>query len=583
MSFAFASLRRALPSVALPSLGRRTALVAAGLFLAGACRLSAQTPGTLDTSFLAVETDITFYTEVLEYISGTPVLFIGGDTEGLNEFLVSGNSSTGGSLAGTDYTGFGDSGLGPDIGNAARIIYTAVPELPKAGVATPDILVGGLFGRSATQITNKQHAQNIFRLDPQANVDPSFNPSRGADDYVTAILPLADGGMVVGGQFENFNNVSHLHIVRLDSTGAVVPDSTFDTSLSFDNTVLSLDAQQVSGVRNGQILVAGLFSNVSGKTYNKLARINADGSVDTSFNPNFDDRTTIVKSQPDGKILVGGDFSNVNGTEAKHFVRLNYDGSIDTTFNIRVTGMPSGFADPPAVYVIQLLADGSMYLGGNFTTVNGVTRNFLAKVDATGALDAAFDPGNTIINAIQALVVQPNGRLLIGENLSKSLNNSSTRPPSLIRVFGEPPGVSVAATGNATIATQTAGSFTLTRGGAAPLDGPLTVFVVLGGNAKLVKPGKVNGQEGLVPADYLLSSTGLANYSSVPPLQVYDIIIPANQASVTIPIVPARPANEPFKKKGSRAVVLTVVGDQLGQNDYVVGSASSATVSIDND
>ena len=262
--------------------------------------------------------------------------------------------------------------------------------------------------------------------------------------------------MVVGGEFQQFNKIDHLRIVRLDSTGAIVPDSTFDTNLTFDATVLALDAQLLGGVRNGQILVAGQFSNVNGKTYNKLARLNADGSVDSSFHPSFDDRTTIVKSQPDGKILVGGDFENVSGTAAKHIVRLNYDGSVDPTFTPQVTTMPSGFANPPAVYVIQLLEDGSMYLGGNFAAVDGVTRNYLAKVDATGALDSTFDPGKTIINAVQSIVVQPNGRLLIGETVSRTLEGGKVFPPSLIRLYGQTPVIDVATTG-ATITPQTNG------------------------------------------------------------------------------------------------------------------------------
>ena len=577
MSFAFASFRRALPSVTRRFSGNRSALAAVGLSLAGACHLSAQTPGTLDTSFLAVETGITFYTQVLENVDGTPVLFIGGDQDGLNEFVIQGRSSTGGSLAGADYDRFGDEGLGPDIGNPARIIYTAVPELaPHAGNTAPQILVGGLFGRSATQINNMTPGQNIFRLDPFANVDPTFNPGKGADDYVTSILPLADGGMVVGGEFQQFNKIDHLRIVRLDSTGAIVPDSTFDTNLTFDATVLALDAQLLGGVRNGQILVAGQFSNVNGKTYNKLARLNADGSVDASFHPSFDDRTTIVKSQPDGKILVGGDFENVSGTAAKHIVRLNYDGSVDSTFTAQVTGMPAGFANPPAVYVIQQLPDGSMYLGGNFTTVNGVTRNYLAKVDATGALDTAFDPGTTIINAVQSIVVQTDGKLLIGETVSRTLEGGKIYPPSLIRLYGEAPSINITTASDAVIATAHNGAFTLTRNIAAPTSDPLSVFLLIGGNAHSVLGTKPKSQ-----IDYDFSATGLVFYSSVPAGSVYEVTFAANQTSITIPIDVKRLKS--YKKRDSRDVILTLVGDQTGDNNYVVGPDASATVTISND
>ena len=457
---------------------RHLFLALACLSVAGASRLAAQTPGTQDTSFVSAVIDGNIYAQALQYVNGAPLLFVGGDQDNLDDL---------------DANGLADPGfILPDFGNTIRIVYTAVPELIPHSTTDSShyLLVGGLFGRSATQIKDNQPGQNLVRLSPLGALDTTFNPGgKGADGEVTAILPLPDGGSVVGGQFQNYNLQPHEYIVRLNSQGTVESNGVFNPTLSFDGTVLSLAAQQnpASTALLPQVLVAGLFSNVNGVSHAKLARINADGTVDGSFNPSFDDRTTVVVSQPDGKILVGGDFSHVNGTPAEHLVRLNFDGSIDPTFTASVTTQPAGLVDPPAVYVIQLLDNGSMYLGGNFAKVNGVKRNFLARVDANGVLDTAFDPGKTILNAVQSISIQTDGRLLVGENVSKSLDNSSTRPPSLIRVFAEPPVIAlVASVPNAVTGTPTTrqdGAFTLTRSGSAFNAGALTVYVRLNGSA----------------------------------------------------------------------------------------------------
>ena len=68
---------------------------------------------------------------------------------------------------------------------------------------------------------------------------------------------------------------------------------------------------------------------------NHIAGLNTDGSLDTGFNlgtgANGNVRTTAL--QPDGKILIGGDFTSYNGTARNYIARLNADGSLDTDFN----------------------------------------------------------------------------------------------------------------------------------------------------------------------------------------------------------------------------------------------------------
>lgn len=556
MFFAPALFRRAPASARSlpPVFASLTAVLLSGCLAAllVPSRLEAQTPGQQDTSFISASVGSTIYALTLQNVTNGPDVFLGGDLDALNQIDGSG----------VDTTGF----VTADFGSPARLVYTIVPELILSGEATPRLLLGGLFGRSSTQVTAGTAAQNIVRLLPDGTLDTTFNPGRGADDYVTAILPLPDGGMVVGGQFEKFNAQSHPHIVRLDHTGAVVDNGVFSSALAFNGTVLSLAAQvnPVASGPQGQILVAGIFSGVNNLTRNHLARLNADGSVDASFNPTFDDRVRVVVSQPDGKILAGGDFVTVNGVAVKHLVRLYYDGSLDTTFNALVTNQPPLFAGPVAVNTITPLGDGRYYIGGNFARINGVTRNYLGRVNADGSVDG-FDPGTAIINTVQQVQVDPYTHLVyVGETRSRSVN--SVVPPSLIRLFGDPvplPKVNITAPVDHA-GKGDYGQFLIGRT-ASRNRSALNVYVTLGGNATL-KTGNNAGEFKFIPP---LTGTAAINGATT-----YLVTFPANVSYVPIDVKTTK------NLAGTRTVTLTVQPDASGATNYTVGKVPAATVTI---
>jgi len=104
------------------------------------------------------------------------------------------------------------------------------------------------------------------------------------------------------------------------------------------------------------------------------ARLNADGSVDSSFNPGTGANNTVrsVALQPDGKVLIGA-LTTVNGTNRDRIARLNADGSLDNSFNPG-TGANEG------VLSIALQPDGNLLIGGGFTSVNGVVRSYVARL-----------------------------------------------------------------------------------------------------------------------------------------------------------------------------------------------------------
>jgi len=149
---------------------------------------------------------------------------------------------------------------------------------------------------------------------------------------------------------------------------------------------------------DGKILIGGNFTILRPNggpivTRNRIARLNADGTLDTSFNPNANSTVNSIALQADGKILVGGFFSgagSIGGATRNFIARLD-----------PITGLADSF-DPNAsadVTAIAVQADGKIVVGGNFSGANsigGAARNFIARLDPlTGAVAVtATSPGS---------------------------------------------------------------------------------------------------------------------------------------------------------------------------------------------
>ena len=97
------------------------------------------------------------------------------------------------------------------------------------------------------------------------------------------------------------------------------------------------------------------------------------------FDPGVGANDTVrtLAIQPTGRILVGGSFTTFAGGARGYLARLNPDGSLDTTF----LGAGSTGGNGP-VFAIALQQDGKIIVGGDFTTFNGVTRNRITRIES---------------------------------------------------------------------------------------------------------------------------------------------------------------------------------------------------------
>ena len=142
------------------------------------------------------------------------------------------------------------------------------------------------------------------------------------------------------------------------------------------------DVPQVS---NG-IMVGGDFS-VAGQSYANIARLNPNGSLDTTFNPLVRSGWNCSSSlawQLNGPVILGGEFTHVNGNNENYLARLNLDGSLDTANFFIGTGADNN------VYSLNLQLDGTVYVGGAFSMINGTHRYGFARLYPNGTVDTTF-------------------------------------------------------------------------------------------------------------------------------------------------------------------------------------------------
>ena len=245
------------------------------------------------------------------------------------------------------------------------------------------VLIGGAFLRlqpngAATATTRLR----IARLNSDGTLDEGFNS--GVNNYVYSLAVQADGKVLIGGAF-----TTPKFIARLNADGSL--DTGFNPNAN--GTVQSVAVQA-----DGKVLIGGTFTTlqpngaVTATSRKRIARLHADGTLDDGFNPNASSYVYSLAVQADGKVLIGGEFTTLqpNGaataTTRKRIARLHADGTLDTGFDPNANGTVNSL-------VVQ--ADGKVLIGGEFTTLqpNGAatatTRNRIARLDndlATQAL-----------------------------------------------------------------------------------------------------------------------------------------------------------------------------------------------------
>jgi len=309
-------------------------------------------------------------------------------------------------------------------------------------------IIGGAF-----TLLNHQDRSFLARLNPDGSSDATFLLTPGPDGPVNAIALQPTGEIFIGGSFTNVNATRRRAIARLKNDGSV--DMSFDPGSGVLNGGSAGTVRTVALQADGKLLMGGVFDTVRGIPRSAIARLHGDGTLDEGFLPPSPggecNDAKVITLQPDGKIIVGGCF-----TGQRHLFRLNTDGSpdagfvpIDTSTFYDVASMalqsdgrivlrqfsprfdrmllvrlnPDGTLDPSisaildrysTVQAILVQPDGKFVLAGNFTHVNGIPRNNIARLNTDGSLDLSFNAGPGPDNSVLSAAFLADGKLLIG-------------------------------------------------------------------------------------------------------------------------------------------------------------------------
>ena len=183
-------------------------------------------------------------------------------------------------------------------------------------------------------------------------------------------------------------------------------DSSFAPALNAGAQVYALAVQT-----NGQILVGGIFNSVGGAPATNIARLNPEGVLDSTFNPGTAANLGYVSAiavQNDGRVMIGGSFGSSAGLTPANLARLNTNGTADSGFD-------SNLSIDNAVNAALVQSDGKILFGGAFAIVDGYQRRSVARLNPDGTLDTGFDAcvASSSGAGATALFLLSDGRILM--------------------------------------------------------------------------------------------------------------------------------------------------------------------------
>ncbi len=258
-----------------------------------------------------------------------------------------------------------------------------------------------------------------------------------------------DGKIVTAGTTRNTDtDPDNLLVVRYNLDGSL--DTSFGTGgkvIVINTTSTSTNFGQVSGIAfqaDGKILVS-----VTGRK--SIFRFNPNGSLDAAFGDNglltlpnsgsvYISGIGDIAVLSDGKILICGSGNNNTFTQGFGLARLNQDGSFDTTFGtggIVRTPFTTGTTAAGATE-ISVAANGKIAIGGSVNPQTTPGQPGIAVYNADGSPDTSFGDGGkvlltgTSVNFFGSLAWQTDGKIVI---VGRRLRENDTSPAAYFQRY----------------------------------------------------------------------------------------------------------------------------------------------------
>ncbi len=282
-----------------------------------------------------------------------------------------------------------------NTGDNLPAVDTVQPGFVYALAAQPNggMIVGGYFDNAGAQIRH-----SLLRLQVDGSLDPNWNPD--AENGVLALATIGNETVFAGGGFSYVGGLPRASIAKLSGSGTGAVDPDWDPGA--DNVVMTL---AVDG--DGAVYAGGSFGEIASQPRQYLAKlsVNGSGAVDPTWNPNPDGNPFALAVGNDGSIYVAGLFQNIGGLPRNNLAKLSGSGSGSAD--------PNWDPDPDSgVLALAVDTDGSVFAGGNFFNIGGQQRQGIAKLagDGNGAADPLWNPLVGCLGG-NSLVLDGNGAL----------------------------------------------------------------------------------------------------------------------------------------------------------------------------
>jgi hypothetical protein len=243
-----------------------------------------------------------------------------------------------------------------------------------------------------------------------ATATPAFALSATADTtWMTngKVLAFAQSGntLYVGGKFAqevSADGSTKIKVKSLGSYNATTGDGIAGWGPKITKLGKAGMVRALAVSADGSMLyVGGTFDAVDGVAVKNFAVVStADGSLISGFQHKFNTSVHVIKATP-SLVYVGGAFAKVDGQARTRLAALDAStGALDSTW------LPSANS---TVRSMAFATDGTtMFIGGHFSQMDGVSRQSVARVDrSSGALDAWAIPAGVIAGPQTAWSVLP--------------------------------------------------------------------------------------------------------------------------------------------------------------------------------
>jgi uncharacterized delta-60 repeat protein len=260
---------------------------------------------------------------------------------------------------------------------------------------------GSILAAGSFTIFNGTTRDDVALLNANGSLDTNFATNVFSIGTVYTTLTGVDGRILIGGSIQ-------MPINQRDSLALRIPNGALDQGFTMNSTARG-GTRAIVTQPDGKVIVGGTFSRVNGTARtSRIVRFNTDGSVDTSFNTTgiTVNQLTTMMLQPDGKLLIAGTniFQNaVGGPNPVPLARLNADGSWDSSFTLG--GIPARTGKALAIQ-----PDGKILFSYTIAALGLPFSGGISRLETNGAVDSSFSGGIGL--PFESIVVQPDGKII---------------------------------------------------------------------------------------------------------------------------------------------------------------------------